>query len=95
MAWPLPDAADVVIIGAGVMGASIAFHIATTDPSKRILILDQHGVLGGMSGRTFGQIRLHYSNELTLQMARFGVGYVQNWDREVGVGASGYGSSDP
>ena len=72
------------------MGASIAFHIATTDPSKRILILDQHGVLGGMSGRTFGQIRLHYSNELTLQMARFGVGYVQNWDREVGVGASGY-----
>ncbi len=90
MTPPLPDAADVVIVGAGVMGASIAFQIAKTDPSKRVLVLDQHRVLGGMSGRTFGQIRLHYSNELTLQMARFGVDYVQNWDQEVGVGASGY-----
>ena len=85
----LPDKTDIVVIGAGVMGASIAFHLAKLS-GKRVLVLDQNGPLGGMSGRTFGQVRLHYSNALTLEMAHFGMNYVANWGEEVGVGASGY-----
>lgn len=81
--------ADIVIIGAGVMGASIAFQLSKrTD--KRIVVVDQHPPLGGMSGRTFGQIRLHYSNELTLKMAQRGVDFFTNWAREVGYGDPGY-----
>lgn len=89
MSMALPDKTDIVVIGAGVMGASIAFHLAKMS-NRRVLVLDQHGPLGGMSGRTFGQVRLHYSNALTLEMARFGIDYVANWDAEVGIGASGY-----
>ncbi len=89
MSMILPDKTDIVVIGAGVMGASIAFHLAKLS-DKRVLVLDQHGALGGMSGRTFGQVRLHYSNALTLEMARYGIDYVSNWEAEVGVGASGY-----
>lgn len=85
----LPDKTDIVVIGAGVMGASIAFHLAKLS-NNRVLVLDQNGPLGGMSGRTFGQVRLHYSNALTLEMAHFGMNYVANWGEEVGVGASGY-----
>lgn len=85
----LPDKTDIIVIGAGVMGASIAFNLAKSS-DKRVLVLDQHGPLGGMSGRTFGQVRMHYSNALTLEMAHFGMKYVANWEAEVGVGASGY-----
>lgn len=81
--------ADMVVIGAGVMGASIAFHLSRrTD--KRILVVDQSPPLGGMSGRTFGQIRLHYSNALLLEMAQHGVRFFENWADEVGWGNAGY-----
>ena len=81
--------ADITIIGAGVMGASIAWQLSKrTD--KSILVLDQYTPLGGMSGRSFGQIRLHYSNALMLQMAMRGYDYFANWDKFVGYGDSGY-----
>lgn len=85
----LPDKTDIIVIGAGVMGVSIAYNLAKSS-DKRVLVLDQHGPLGGMSGRTFGQVRMHYSNALTLEMAHFGMSYVSNWEAEVGVGTSGY-----
>lgn len=81
--------ADIVIIGAGVMGASIAFQLSRLS-EKKVIIVDQSPPLGGMSGRTFGQIRLHYSNALLLEMAKRGYAFFQNWDREVGYGDPGY-----
>lgn len=61
-----------MIVGAGVMGAGIAFCLSQMS-DLRIAVLDRIGPLGGMSGRTFGQVRMHYSNALTLRMARFGI----------------------
>ena len=48
-----------------------------------------------MSGRTFGQIRLHYSNALMLKLAMRGYAYFGNWAREVGYGdlASGHNAN--
>lgn len=81
--------ADVVIVGAGVMGASIAWHLQQQS-DLRIIIVDQFPPLGGMSGRTFGQIRLHYSNALLLEMASRGYSYFQNWAEKIGYGDAGY-----
>lgn len=81
--------ADIIVIGAGVMGASIAFQI-NKQSNKRVLVIDQSAPLEGMSGRTFGQVRLHYSNALLLKMAVRGYEVFENWSREVGCGSSGY-----
>ncbi len=81
--------ADIVVIGAGVMGASIAYQL-NKRTNKRILVVDQSAPLGGMSGRTFGQIRLHYSNALMLKLAMRGYEFFDNWSREVGYGDPGY-----
>ena len=80
---------DILIIGAGVMGASIAYQLSKKT-RKRITVVDQSPPLGGMSGRTFGQIRLHYSNALLLEMAMRGVQFFKNWKTEVGYGDPGY-----
>ena len=80
--------ADVVVVGAGVMGASIAFQLARS--GARVTVIDERPPVGGISGRTFGQIRQHYSNELLVQMARRGFEVINGWSDEVGVGDPGY-----
>ncbi|MYB28934.1 MAG: FAD-binding oxidoreductase, partial [Acidimicrobiaceae bacterium] len=64
----LPAEADVVVIGAGVSGASIGYQLARHS-DRRVVVVDARPPVGGISGRTFGQIRQHYSNELMVRMA--------------------------
>ena len=81
--------AEIVIIGAGIMGASIAFQLSRrTD--KQIIVVDARQPVGGMSGRTFGQIRQHYSNELMIELSIRGFDTLNNWSEKVGYGDPGY-----
>ena len=82
-------AADVVVVGAGIMGASIACQLARRS-DRRVVVVDERPPVGGMSGRTFGQIRQHYSNALMVEMAMRGFEVLNNWESEVGVGDPGY-----
>lgn len=84
----MPERADVVVIGAGIMGASIAFQLSKS--GRRVVVLDERNPVGGISGRTFGQIRQHYSNELLVEMAKYGFDTIQNWSERVGFGDPGY-----
>lgn len=81
--------ADVVVIGAGVTGASIAYQLARHS-SLRVVVVDARTPVGGISGRTFGQIRQHYSNEVMVRMALRGFQCIRNWASEVGYGDPGY-----
>ncbi|MSO74981.1 MAG: FAD-binding oxidoreductase [Alphaproteobacteria bacterium] len=81
--------ADVVVIGAGIMGASIAYQLARAG-KRKIILIDERAPVGGMSGRTFGQVRQHYSNEILIKLAMRGFEVLANWRREVGSGDSGY-----
>ena len=81
--------ADVVVVGAGIMGASIAFQL-TRRPDRKVTVVDARPPVGGMSGRTFGQIRQHYSNALMVRMAIRGFEVLNDWGAQVGVGDPGY-----
>jgi sarcosine oxidase, subunit beta len=83
---PLPATADIVILGAGVMGTSIAFHLAKRK-AGRIVVLDKDHVGRGGSGRSSALIRMHYSFPPEVQLALVSLDMFQNW-REV-VGAPG------
>ena len=74
----MTEQADILIIGGGIMGASIAFQITRRSDAKVVLV-DQHPPVGGMSGRTFGQIRQHYSNELLVNLAMRGCLVLKYW----------------
>ena len=54
------------------------------------MVVDARSPVGGISGRTFGQIRQHYSNELMVRMALRGFECIRDWDSEVGYGDPGY-----
>ena len=70
--------ADVIILGAGVIGASIAFHLAKRN-AGRILVLDQQDVASGGSGRSSALIRMHYSFPPEVQLAVKSLEIFRNW----------------
>jgi glycine/D-amino acid oxidase-like deaminating enzyme len=83
------DTADVVVVGAGIFGSSIAFQLVSRG-AGRVVLVDGRGPAAGMSGRSFEQVRRHYSNEVTIRLANRGFEVFEHWDEEVGVGSAGY-----
>ena len=75
--------ADIVIVGAGVMGASIAFHLAKRK-AGRIIIVDKEHVGRGGSGRSSALIRMHYSYPPEVELALISLRMFENWREEVG-----------
>jgi len=63
--------AEVVVVGAGIVGASIALQLARRGVG--VLLVDAEAPAAGMSGRSFRQVRTHYSNEITTRLARRGI----------------------
>ena len=66
----MTETADVVIIGAGIMGASTAYHLAR-ERFGRVVVLERETVCSGSTALASGGIRHQYANrvgvELTLQ----------------------------
>jgi glycine/D-amino acid oxidase-like deaminating enzyme len=83
------DTADIVVVGAGIFGSSIAFQLVSRG-AGRVVLVDGRGPAAGMSGRSFEQVRRHYSNEVTIRLANRGFEVFEHWDAEVGVGSAGY-----
>lgn len=80
----VPKTADFVVLGAGVMGASIAFHLAKRNCGK-IVVLDKDHVGRGGSGRSSALVRMHYSFPAEVQMALISLKIFQNWAEIVGA----------
>jgi len=78
-----PKAADIIILGAGVMGASIAFHLARKK-AGRVVVLEKDHVGHGGSGRSSALIRMHYSYPPEVQLAILSLSIFQNWKNIVG-----------
>jgi sarcosine oxidase subunit beta len=75
---------DVVIIGGGVMGASIALELSKT--GRKVIVLDKGGAPGaGSTSASSAIIRFTYSNFNTILMAWENAQIWFNWDKFVGV----------
>lgn len=78
---------DVIIIGAGIHGASLAFHL--TKKGVKPLVLEKRYIASGATGRSSGLVRMHYDLELESQLAWISFKYFKYWDDLVG-GSSGF-----
>jgi len=75
--------ADFIIVGAGVMGASIAFSLAKRKVG-RIVVLEKEHIGRGGSGRSSALIRMHYSFPPEVRLAVKSLEIFQNWKEIVG-----------
>jgi len=71
------NTADVIIIGAGVHGASLAFHLAQR--GVKALILEKKFVAAGATGRSSGLVRMHYDVKQDSELAWVSYNYFRNW----------------
>src|SRR5258708_9594238 len=79
----MTETADIVIIGGGVMGASIAYHLAKQG-SGQIVLLERQALCTGTSGRSGAIVRQHYSNDFTIRMAKDSLAVFQHFDDLIG-----------
>ncbi|CAG0945688.1 sarcosine oxidase, subunit beta [Anaerolineae bacterium] len=89
--------ADVVIVGAGVMGCSAAFHLARgtrgseiARPSgARVVVVEKGSVASGMTKRSGGLVRASFSDETQAALAQASLEYFRDWKNSVG-GSCGF-----
>jgi sarcosine oxidase subunit beta len=79
----MPGTAEAIIIGAGVMGASLAFHL-TRAGMRSVTVLDKKGLCGGMTAKSGALVRMHYTYEAEARMAFAALRYFQHWKDIVG-----------
>ncbi len=79
----MTEATDILIIGGGVMGASIAYHLVQQG-SGRVVLLEQHALGTGTTGRSGAIVRQHYSNDFTIRMAKESLSVFEHFNELVG-----------
>jgi glycine/D-amino acid oxidase-like deaminating enzyme len=78
----MPDVADAIIIGAGVHGASLAFHLA--ERGLRPVVLERSTLASGATGRSSGLVRMHYDVESDARLAWCSHRFFREWGDRVG-----------
>lgn len=64
---PLPDEAQVVVVGGGVMGASTAFHLAEAGVTD-VLLLERGDLAGGSTVKSAGGVRAQFSDAVNIAL---------------------------
>ena len=79
------QSADVVIIGAGVMGASLAYHLALRG-SASVLVLERDSQPGqGSTGRATGGFRAQFGSEVNVRLSLLAREKLRRFPDELGV----------
>ncbi|HEX5451584.1 MAG TPA: FAD-binding oxidoreductase [Candidatus Limnocylindrales bacterium] len=78
----MSETADVVVVGAGVHGASTAFHLAQR--GARVVVLERSTAAAGATGRSSGLVRMHYDLAAESALAWTSFAYFSDWAARVG-----------
>jgi glycine/D-amino acid oxidase-like deaminating enzyme len=79
----MEQTADTVIVGGGIMGASLAWQLARRGAGK-VMLLERDVVAAGASGRTGALLRRHYSNQPEAVLAHRSWETFAHWPEIVG-----------
>ena len=92
---------DVIVIGAGVIGSSVAYHLARFG-ARSVLVLDRTQVGAGTTSQSSGILRTHYSviENVELALASWQVfknfaGYLEDEEASAGLVKCGYLIASP
>lgn len=84
---------DLLIIGAGAHGASLAFHLASR--GVKVAVLEKRHLAAGATGRSSGLVRMHYDLEQEAALAWESFQWFRDWKERVGASVSLSASPDP
>jgi len=81
--------ADIVIIGAGIVGSSIAYHL-TQAGCRNVLVLERESHQGkGSTGKSMGGVRAQFSTPVNIRMSLYSIPFFRAFEGALGH-PSGY-----
>lgn len=76
--------ADVVIIGGGIVGSSIAYHL-TEAGCRNVLVLEREAHQGkGSTGKSMGGVRAQFTTAVNIQMSLYSIPFYAAFDERLG-----------
>src|SRR4051794_38258360 len=83
------ETADVVIIGGGIVGASVAYHL-TEAGCRDVLLVERERAQGlGSSGKGAGGVRAQFSTKINIEMSLYSIDFFAHMEEMMGK-PSGY-----
>ncbi len=80
---PLPESARVVVVGAGAIGCSTAYHL-TTLGVRDVVVLEQHTVSAGTTWHAAGAVAQYRPNANLMALAKYSVELYRRLEEETG-----------
>jgi sarcosine oxidase subunit beta len=80
----MTETADVVIIGSGIVGSSVAYHLAEQGCAN-VLVIEREAHQGkGSTGKSMGGVRAQFSTAVNIEMSRYSIDFFARFDEVVG-----------
>src|SRR5213080_1520544 len=80
----MTETADVVIIGSGIVGSSVAYHLAQAGCTN-VLVIEREAHQGkGSTGKSMGGVRAQFSTPVNIQMSKYSIDFFARFDDVVG-----------
>jgi sarcosine oxidase subunit beta len=77
--------ADVVIVGGGIIGGSIAYHLLEREPRLRVILLEREADTGtGSTSKATGGVRFQFSTEANVRLTQLSYRYFTHAEEILG-----------
>ena len=80
----VPRTADIVIIGAGAIGSSIAYHLARRG-ARDVVVLERETVGAGSTSKAAGGIRVQFGTRVEVEFSLRSIECFKRFEDEMGV----------
>jgi sarcosine oxidase subunit beta len=80
----MTETAEVVIIGSGIVGSSVAYHLAQQGCTN-VLVIEREAHQGkGSTGKSMGGVRAQFATPVNILMSRYSIDFFSRFDEVVG-----------